>query len=55
MRFADGFWLGRKGYEINYAAYTFDITPVSGGFRVLTTPFEITQRGQMLGSANLEI
>lgn len=55
MRFQDGFWLNKKGFEINYAAFTHDITPVQNGFRVLTTPFEIKQRGQMLGSANLEI
>lgn len=55
MKFADGFWLNQKGFDVNYAAHAFDITPIENGFTVLATPFEITNRSQMLGSANLEI
>lgn len=55
MKFADGFWLNQKGYEVNYAAQAFEITPIENGFKVLATPAEIKNRGMTLGGANLEI
>ncbi|MBR6337943.1 MAG: alpha-xylosidase, partial [Ruminococcus sp.] len=55
MKFADGFWLNQKGYEVNYADQAFEITPIENGFLVLAIPFRFYNRAQMLGSANLEI
>ena len=55
MRFSDGFWLDRKGYEVSFAAQAFEITPIENGFKVLATPFTGRERYKQLGSANLEI
>ncbi|MBR1662941.1 MAG: alpha-xylosidase [Ruminococcus sp.] len=55
MKFADGFWLNQKGYEVNYANQAFEIEPIENGFLVVATPFVVFNRAMMLGSANLEI
>ncbi len=55
MKFADGFWLNQRGYEVNYANQAFEIEPVENGFKVIATPFVVYNRAMMLGSANLEI
>ncbi|MCD7727267.1 MAG: alpha-xylosidase [Ruminococcus sp.] len=55
MKFADGFWLNQRGYEVNYANQAFEIDEIDGGFVVVATPMTIYNRAMMLGSANLEI
>ncbi len=55
MKFADGFWLNQRGYEVNYANQAFEIDEIDGGFVVVATPMQIYNRAMMLGSANLEI
>ena len=55
MKFSDGFWLDRRGYEVNYAAQAYEITAKENGFTVLATPFTGRERYKTLGSANLEI
>ena len=55
MKFADGFWLNQRGYEVNYANQAFEITEIENGILVLATPFVVYNRSMMLGSANLEI
>ncbi|MCD8327646.1 MAG: alpha-xylosidase [Ruminococcus sp.] len=55
MKFADGFWLNQRGYEVNYANQAFEIDEIDGGFVVVATPMPIYNRAMMLGSANLEI
>ena len=55
MKFADGFWLNQRGYEVNYANQAFEIEPIENGFLVVATPFVVYNRAMMLGSANLEI
>ncbi len=55
MKFADGFWLNQRGYEVNYANQAFEIEPCENGFLVVATPFVVYNRAMMLGSANLEI
>ena len=55
MKFADGFWLNQRGYEVNYANQAFEIEKIENGFLVVATPFVVYNRAMMLGSANLEI
>ncbi len=55
MKFADGFWLNQRGYEVNYANQAFEIEPIENGFLVVATPYVVYNRAMMLGSANLEI
>ena len=55
MKFADGFWLNQRGYEVNYANQAFEIEPIENGFLVVATPYVVYNRSMMLGSANLEI
>ena len=55
MKFADGFWLNQRGYEVNYANQAFEINEIENGFEVVATPFVVYNRAMMLGSANLEI
>ncbi len=55
MKFADGFWLNQRGYEVNYANQAYEITPIENGFLVLATPTVIYNRAMTLGGANLEI
>ena len=55
MKFADGFWLNQRGYEVNYATQTYEIKEIENGFLVVATPFSGKERYKLLGSANLEI
>ena len=55
MKFADGFWLNQRGYEVNYANQAFEIEEIENGFLVVATPFVVYNRAMMLGSAKLEI
>ena len=55
MKFADGFWLNQRGYEVNYANQAFEVNEIENGFEVVATPFVVYNRAMMLGSANLEI
>ena len=55
MKFADGFWLNQRGYEVNYATQTYEIKEIENGFLVVATPFFGKERYKLLGSANLEI
>ena len=55
MKFADGFWLNQRGYEVNYAVQAYDVVEVENGFMVVATPFFGRERYKLLGSANLEI
>ncbi len=55
MKFADGFWLNKRGYEVNYANQAYEVTPSENGFTILATPWVVRQRYETLGGANLEI
>ncbi|MBE6868773.1 MAG: alpha-xylosidase [Ruminococcus albus] len=55
MKFADGFWLNQRGYEVNYMVQAYDVVEVENGFMVVATPFSGRERYKLLGSANLEI
>lgn len=55
MKVADGFWLNKRGYEVNYAAQPYAITTTENAIQVLSTPQTIYDRGMTLGGANMEI
>ena len=55
MKFADGFWLNKNGYEVNYVNQAYELEEIENGFRIVATPFVVYNRSMMLGSANLEI
>ena len=44
MKFADGFWLNQRGYEVNYANQAFEIEEIENGFLVVATPFVVYNR-----------
>lgn len=55
MKVADGFWLSKKGYSVNYASQPYEIETTENSIRVLATPSTIYHRGMTLGGANMEI
>ena len=55
MKFSDGFWLNRRGYEVSYATQAYETEVTSNTVKVLATPQTIFNRGMTLGGANLEI
>ncbi|MDE7361035.1 MAG: alpha-xylosidase [Oscillospiraceae bacterium] len=55
MKFSDGFWLNKRGYEVNYAAQAYEITPVENGLNVYVPTQYIQNRGQTLGGPCLDI
>ncbi len=55
MKFADGFWLNRKGYDVNYATMAYEITPTENGLEILAPTQYIANRGMTLGGPVLEI
>lgn len=55
MKFSDGFWLNKRGYEVNYAAQAYEITPVPNGLNVYVPTQYIRNRGQTLGGPCLDI
>ncbi|MGN0642943.1 MAG: alpha-xylosidase [Huintestinicola sp.] len=55
MKFADGFWLNQKGYDVNYASQAYEIKPIENGLNVLATTQYIQNRGMTLGGPVFEI
>ena len=55
MKFADGFWLNQRGFEVNYMNQAYQVHPIENGFLVVATPSVIYNRAMTLGGANLEI
>ena len=55
MKFSDGFWLNKRGYDVNYAAQSYEITPVENGLNVYVPTQYIQNRGQTLGGPCLDI
>ena len=55
MKFADGFWLNKRGYEVSYAAESYEITPVENGLNVYVPTKHIKNRGETLGGPCLDI
>ena len=55
MKFADGFWLNRRGLTVDYAVQPFDIQITENAVRVLAASQKIFNRGMTLGGVTLEI
>lgn len=55
MKFADGFWLNRRGYTVDYAVQPYEIQITESTIRVFATSQTIYNRGMTLGGVTLEI
>ncbi len=55
MKVADGFWLSKKGYNVNYASQAYKVETTANSIKVLATPYTVKNRGMTLGGPNLEI
>lgn len=55
MKFADGFWLNRRGYTVDYAVQPYAVQVQANQIRVLATSRQILHRGMTLGGVMLEI
>ena len=55
MKFADGFWLNRRGYTVDYAAQPYAVTVRDNAIHVLATSQQIYHRGMTLGGVTLDI
>lgn len=55
MKVADGFWLNKKGYDVNYASQAYKVETTANSIKVLATPYTVKHRGMTLGGPNLEI
>ena len=41
MKVADGFWLSKKGYEVNYASQAYKVETTENAIKVLATPYTL--------------
>ena len=55
MKFADGFWLNRRGYSVDYAAQPYSVTVKDNKVYVYATAQQIYHRGMTLGGVTLTI
>lgn len=55
MKFADGFWLNKRGYTVDYVAQPYEITIKDNAVHVFATSQTIYNRGMTLGGVTLEI
>ena len=55
MKFADGFWLNQKGYDVSYASQAYEIKTGKNFINVLATSNYIQNRGMTLGGPVLDI
>ncbi len=55
MKFADGFWLNKRGYDVNYAAQAYEIRTGRNSINVLATANWVHNRGMTLGGPVLDI
>ena len=55
MKFADGFWLNQKGYDVNYASQAYEIKTGKNFINVLATTNYIQNRGMTLGGPVFDI
>ncbi len=55
MKFADGFWLNQKGYDVKYASQAYEIKTGRNFINVLATTSYIQNRGMTLGGPVLDI
>lgn len=55
MKFANGFWVTQKGYDVKFASQPYEITTTQNSITVLVTSAVIENRGMTLQGPNLEI
>ncbi len=55
MKFSDGFWLNKPGYNVSYATQTYEVDFTDRSISVLATGQFIGNRGMTLGGPVLEI
>ena len=55
MKFADGFWLNRRGYSVDYAVQPYEVQVRDHRIRVLAAAQQIRHRSMTLGGVLLEI
>ena len=55
MKFSDGFWLNKPGYDVNYATQIYEVTATDTAVKVFATNQWIANRGMTLGGPTLEI
>ena len=55
MKFANGFWVTQKGYDVKFASQPYEITTTKNSITVLVTSAVIENRGMTLQGPNLEI
>ena len=39
MKVADGFWLSKQGYNVNYASQAYKVDTTENSIKVLATPY----------------
>ena len=55
MKVTDGFWLNKKGYDVDYVSQAYKVDTTENSIKVLATPHTVMHRGMTLGGPNLEI
>ena len=55
MKFSDGFWLNKPGYDVNYATQMYEIYHDEKSITVIAACQYIQNRGMTLGGPILEI
>ena len=55
MKFSDGFWLNKPGYDIHYAVEPYELYVQDGKISVVATKAVIENRGQTLEGPVLDI
>lgn len=55
MKFSDGFWLNKRGYEVSYASQAYEIKTGKNFINVLAPSSYIQNRGMTLGGPVLDV
>ena len=55
MKYSDGFWMNKSGYDVNYATQIYEVKATDNSITVYATNQWIGNRGMTLGGPVLEI
>lgn len=55
MKFADGFWLNKKNYDVKYASHNYETICSKKSVTAIAAPYIVYNRGMTLGGPNLEV
>ncbi|MCM1299416.1 MAG: alpha-xylosidase [[Eubacterium] siraeum] len=55
MKFSDGFWLNKNGYEVKYAEQPYEISAIKNGLQIFAAARYIQNRGQTLEGPCIEV